>query len=896
MSFIADLHVHSKYSRATSKQLDLEHLYLAAQLKGITLVGTGDATHPAWFAEIKEKLEPAEEGLFQLKPDLTRRLNQELPPMASGKVRFILSAEISNIYKKDDRTRKNHNLVYFPDVDALAAFNRRLDKIGNIHSDGRPILGLDARDLLELSLDTCEQSFLIPAHIWTPWFSVLGSKSGFDSIEECYEDLTSHIFAVETGLSSDPLMNWRISDLDQFTLVSNSDAHSPQKLGREANLFHTELNYESIVNALKTGDAEKCGGTLEFYPQEGKYHYDGHRKCQVCLHPQETIAKKAICPQCGKPVTLGVLYRVSQLADRPEGQQPESTLPFHHILPLCDILGNVLKVGPNSKTVRRHYDLALQRLGPEMAILHALPSEEIGRAGIPLLKEAIVRMRQGKIHVSPGYDGQFGRIEIFSEQERKEILGQTPLFQVSLDNTPSKQKRDPGPASTGSASGHSENADRGVKEKKTERLNPEQRRAVDFGPGVLLISAGPGTGKTHTLSCRIRRLIRSNRVRPEHILAVTFTNKAAHELADRLTKDLPDKIKHAFIGTFHALCFHLLQQNESHKRFCIVDDTDRLLVASEAIRQTKRGDTAHTLLPQTVLSFIIKAKQLLLGPEDNLNSVVSSQDGEMLTGAYKIYQKLLSQQGLFDYEDLIFNVVRLFQQNSQFLNQCRQRFRYVFIDEYQDLNYAQYVLVKLICPPDEKDTNLCVIGDPDQSIYGFRGSTPRFFNRFLMDYPSAESIYLKRNYRSVETILGASHQVLGTHRLDAAGTRIYSNLEGCKTLTILEAPTAKAEAVAVARTIDEMVGGTGYHSLDTGIIRSSDNEHWCSYSDFAILYRTRAQGPVLAEALTASGIPVQRADKEHIIQSKGIKELYSLLKNHRGIRNLVRFGAGSGCG
>jgi len=424
MRFIADFHVHSHFSRSTAKNLDIENIYIAAQLKGITVIGTGDFTHPGWFAEIKEKLIPAEPGLFKLKDKIAKMCDQQVPLSCRGKVRFILVSEISNIYKKNKKIRKNHNLVFLPDLDLVEKFNLKLDKIGNIKSDGRPILGLDARDLLEILLETSDNAFLIPAHIWTPWFSLLGSKSGFDSVEECFEDLSSYIFAVETGLSSDPAMNWRISFLDGLTLVSNSDAHSPLKLGREANIFNTKLSYLSIKNTIKNGDPESFIGTYEFYPEEGKYHIDGHRKCDVSLWPEQTRKQNGKCPVCGKPLTLGVLYRVEELSDRPEGEKPEKTHPFFNIIPLTEILSNILKVGPGSKKVMRNYMTLIEKLGPEFEILHKKEKEKINSAGVPLLGEAISKMRQNKIVLSPGYDGVFGKIKIFNHQERKKLLGQ----------------------------------------------------------------------------------------------------------------------------------------------------------------------------------------------------------------------------------------------------------------------------------------------------------------------------------------------------------------------------------------------------------------------------------------------------------------------------------------
>jgi DNA helicase-2/ATP-dependent DNA helicase PcrA len=424
MKFIADLHVHSKHSRATAKNLDLENLYIAGQLKGITVLGTGDVTHPVWFSEIKEKLVPAEAGLFKLREDSARVCNSFIPEKCQGIIRFVLVSEISSIYKKNGKTRKNHNLVFFPDIESVEKFNKTLDKTGNIKSDGRPILGLDARNLLEISLEISSDSFLVPAHIWTPWFSMLGSKSGFDSIQECFEDLTPQIFAVETGLSSDPEMNWRVKNLDGLTLISNSDAHSPMKLGREASIFNTDLSYVHIKNAIKTGDPELFLGTFEFFPEEGKYHIDGHRKCHHRSWPTYTIQTEGICPVCSKPMTLGVLYRVEQLAGRPLGAHPEKYHPFHHIIPLNEILSELLGVGPNTKKVNKVFNELLNSKGPELKILHDLPIKSLYHGEVPLLGEAIKRVRNKDIHVFPGYDGEFGRIQVFTAQEKERMRRQ----------------------------------------------------------------------------------------------------------------------------------------------------------------------------------------------------------------------------------------------------------------------------------------------------------------------------------------------------------------------------------------------------------------------------------------------------------------------------------------
>jgi DNA helicase-2/ATP-dependent DNA helicase PcrA len=321
MRHFADLHIHSRFSRATSSSLTPEQLWLWAQIKGVQVVATGDCIHPGWYAELSEKLSPCGDGFFQLKKEYAAMVEEQVPAACRGPVRFILSTEISDIYKRDGKVRKVHNVLYMPDFATLEKLQAKLEAIGNIRSDGRPILGLDSRDLLEIMLSCNPDAFLIPAHIWTPWFSVLGSKSGFDAIEECYGDLTRYIYALETGLSSDPLMNWRLSRLDNFVLVSNSDAHSPSKLGRESNIFDTDLTYAGILGALRDPQDKGLAGTIEFFPEEGKYHFDGHRKCKTRMHPRDTLKNKGLCPVCGKPVTVGVMARVEELATRAEGEK-----------------------------------------------------------------------------------------------------------------------------------------------------------------------------------------------------------------------------------------------------------------------------------------------------------------------------------------------------------------------------------------------------------------------------------------------------------------------------------------------------------------------------------------------------------------------------------------------
>lgn len=408
MRFIADLHIHSRYSRACSRDLDPENLWRWGQLKGIGVIGTGDFTHPLWMDELKSKLEPAGNGLYRLKKKLCKA---EVPESCRNEVHFLPSAEISCIYRKNDRTRKVHCIVLAPDFTAVEQINARLARIGNLAADGRPILGLDAKELLRIVLDASPEAMLIPAHAWTPHFSVFGAASGFDSLEECFDELTPHIHAIETGLSSDPPMNWRISALDRITLISNSDAHSPAKLGREANVLSCDLSYAGILNALKTRQGFE--GTIEFFPEEGKYHSDGHRDCGARLSPGETIARGGLCPVCGKKVTVGVLHRVELLADRSNDSHPAGAPPFRSIIPLTEVISEVVGVGVASKKVQRLFFDMLEQLGSEFTILLDTPIPEIAKASSPRLAEAIERMRAGKVAISPGYDGEFGKVRIF---------------------------------------------------------------------------------------------------------------------------------------------------------------------------------------------------------------------------------------------------------------------------------------------------------------------------------------------------------------------------------------------------------------------------------------------------------------------------------------------------
>ncbi len=415
MEFVADFHLHSKYSRATSQRMDLENLDKWAKIKGILVLGTGDFTHPFWFQELKNKLEPAEPGLFKLKN-------------SNSQTRFLLTTEVSCVFQRKNQVKKVHLIIFSPSFEICEKINNAISKYGDLSADGRPTLNLDAKELVKLVLTISQDCLIVPAHAWTPWFSVFGSRSGFNSLEECFEDWTEYIYSIETGLSSNPEMNWRLSALDKVTLISCSDAHSPEHIGREANAFNTQLDYFSIVDAIKKKDKEKFLYTIEFFPEEGKYHYDGHRNCGISLHPKETKKYNGICPVCGKPLTIGVLNRVEQLADRPEGFVPENAIPFKSLVPLEEIIADAISQNPGTSEVKKHYQNLILNFGNEFNVLLKTKREDLERASLPEIAEGILRVREGKIFIEPGFDGVYGKIKIFSNKEKTKALQQGTLF------------------------------------------------------------------------------------------------------------------------------------------------------------------------------------------------------------------------------------------------------------------------------------------------------------------------------------------------------------------------------------------------------------------------------------------------------------------------------------
>ena len=819
--YIADLHIHSKYSRATSKELEPEQLDLWARKKGIGLVGTGDFTHPAWRAELREKLAPAEEGFYTLKG-------------ASGGPRFVITGEISTIYKKDGKVRKVHSLILLPHLEAAETLSRRLEAIGNLHSDGRPILGLDCRDLLEITLESCPEAVFIPAHIWTPHFSLFGAFSGFDTIEECFGDLTSHIRALETGLSSDPPMNHRCSALDGYTLVSNSDAHSPQKLGREANLLDCGLSYPALKHAMETG--EGFGGTIEFFPEEGKYHLDGHRNCGVCLTPQEAESLGGLCPVCGKKLTIGVQHRVEELADRPLGQPRPQQKPFESLAPLPEVIAACTGASETSKKTQARYQAMLQQLGSEFYILRQAGFEDIQRVAGPAVAEGIRRLRLGQVERVPGYDGAFGHVVLLTPAERQALEGQTSLFGAAKAKTTKKQGR---PAALKPAAPQKEQAP----SQPTAQLNPEQRRAAEWTGPALAVVAGPGTGKTKTLTARILHLLEQGAA-PGEITAVTFTRRAAGEMEERLAAALGGKaaLRGLTVATFHAICHDLLGRPPLLSR-------EESLALAEAVLR----DGGQDMAPGEFLRQVSRVK----------NST-APQASPLPPQLYQAYQAALARRGAMDFDDLLLRAAERDLTPTQ-----RRRFTHLLIDEFQDSNPLQ---LELICRWSQKGESLFVIGDPDQSIYGFRGADSGCFEKLRQRCPALETLRLVRNYRSTPQVLGCAMPVI-SHNPGPARD-LEPQAPAGPPVRVLQGEDDLHQAAAIAKEIARMTGGMGM--AEAGQDRS--RERYRSFSDVGVLCRTHRQAQLVERCLRHDSIPCQVTGREDLLQRREARGMLAFLQ------------------
>lgn len=887
--YIADLHIHSRYSRATSRDCTPGQLDLWGTKKGIGLLGTGDFTHPAWRQELSEQLEPAGEGFYALKKEY--RIQDETA--AGPRPRFVITGEISSIYKKNGRVRKVHSLILLPSLEAAEKLSRKLEQIGNIHSDGRPILGLDCRDLLEITLELCPEAIYVPAHIWTPHFSLFGAFSGFDSAEECYGDLAPHIHAVETGLSSDPPMNWRVSALDGYQLISNSDAHSPSKLGREANLLETDLSYPGLKGALEEGRG--LVGTIEFFPEEGKYHMDGHRKCGLCLTPGETEKYGGICPVCGKKITIGVSHRVEQLADRAEGFVPAGAKKFESLVPLPEVIAASMGCSAASVKAQREYGNMLERLGPEFEILREIPLEDIAREAGGRIAEGIRRLREGRVDRLPGFDGEYGKIRLFQEEELANTSGQMDFFSLLGVEAPgdrqtasriSKKGKDceevdgvsektadqasdamPGKMLEYVADAISEEArEEAQKEDRAElitrqgrdwqELNPRQREAALAQGGRIAVIAGPGTGKTKTLVAHIIHLVEEGED-PSRITAVTFTNQAAREMRERLEAELGrDVVSSMQIGTFHAICLGMMRQRGNLSR--LSDESEAMEIAREVKKRFSLSEN-----PREILNGISRWK----------SGETSSEKGPAILAAY---QEGLGRINALDFDDLLLWALEFAQSSPE--GAWREKFYYLCVDEFQDINPLQY---RLLMAWSQAGRELFVIGDPDQAIYGFRGADSECFLRLRDSGIPVREIRLEENYRSGQAILKLAQAAISSNPGERG--KLCPNRPDACPVRLARAESELGEAIFTAKEINRLTGGIGMlEAQENALIRGSARNR--SFGEIAVLYRTHQEARLLETCLRKEGIPYVVAGREEFLADDRVQGTLAFFRSLLGGR------------
>lgn len=897
--YLADFHIHSRYSRATSKALTPRHLAAWAAYKGLTVVGCGDFTHPKWLAEVAGELVPDGAGLFRLDEDPD--LSAEIPwlggkPLVS-RARFILTAEISSIYKRGGKVRKVHNIVFAPSLEAAKKLNAKLARVGNLESDGRPILGLDSRNLLEMVLEADPLAFLVPAHIWTPWFSLFGSKSGFDSIEECFGDLSREVFALETGLSSDPEMNRLLSALDRFRLISNSDAHSGEKLGRECNIISGDPSFEGIYRALRgEGVGPKFLGTVEFFPEEGKYHLDGHRECGVVMEPTETKSRGGLCPVCGKPLTLGVLHRVLDLADRQTPEPPEGMPGFTSLIPLDEIVAEILGVGTKTARVRDLLARVHHAFGPELTVLRHVPTDVLGRF-LPPLGEAVSRMRRGHVTREPGFDGQYGRIRVFSAEERRDLMHggrvlpgapargrgkSAPTDKDAAEPGPSDDPLPPGAAATPRRAGAASPPDMG--------LNPGQAAAVAARDRHILVLAGPGTGKTHTLTARLASLLgildlpgprppepetpadperadgtppggpagraprqaapaapRTSQAAPDSVLAVTFTRRAAEEMRSRLAalalRQGRANLRLPRIDTLHAVAHAFWTESDGQAPVLLSEESARRLFAE--VNPEFRGARLATAWQDLSLSRE-RMTPLHLYP------------GSGEAQAAENYARQKAGWNLVDFTDLL-----EFWLEKLRVGSYASPYRHILVDEVQDLSPLQLAVIEELARGE--GVSVFAIGDPRQAIYGFRGAAPDTEVRLRGLWPGLKTVALADNYRSAAPILHLAAGLFPT--APALVPHCRPRGEGHGEVQLFAAPTAAAEISWIGERIRRLLGGT---SLTLAKDLGADTP---SPGDVAVLVRFKALAAPIRRSLDRLGIPCSVPEADAFFAEPRIKTL-----------------------
>jgi len=892
MNFIADLHIHSRFSRATSKALNPRHLAAWARCKGINVLGTGDFTHPQWRAELAEQLVLDENsGLYRLavEPETLDFMDPTASPglRASEAPLFMLQTEISSIYKRGGQVRKVHNLVFVPTLEDAERLSLRLAQIGNLNADGRPILGLDSRDLLEIMLECAPGSVMIPAHVWTPWFALFGSKSGFDRLEDCYGDLSEHIFALETGLSSDPAMNRLISRLDGYALVSNSDAHSGANLGREANLFAGQPSYAGVFAALRASARREdqsgldCRflGTMEFYPDEGKYHLDGHRSCNVVLEPKDSLALGNICPVCGKPLTVGVLHRVLELADRDTPAQLLHEPEVRPLIPLAEVVGEILGVGPSSRRVQERYSRLLRELGPELDILCSLPEADI-RAHWEPLGEAVARMRRGQVYRQGGYDGEYGIVRVFAPEELADARGALPGVKA-----PAKRGRKKAIAAADDASAQGSvrvrHASLPLADGTVDAANllavraaakpdcparvfaysAEQQEALTSGPAPVLVLAGPGAGKTRVLVGRLQWLAGQG-VDMRRVLAVTFTRRAADELRERLSGAFlaADQSSLPQCDTLHGMAWAAMRETcEGIPPLLLGEDAALNLfrLANPALKTREARDLWD---------------QLALARERA--SLADAQANSPLARAATNYAaRKNADQRYVDYADLL--DWWLAHARAQAANPLDESARplHVLVDEVQDLSAVQLAIVRALLPAD--GTGFFGIGDPDQAIYGFRGVTGQSEASLRACWPALDVHRLGQSFRSSQSVLDMARSLL-LHKGQCGPLRAAQQLMA--DLRLFSAPDEHAEARWVAERVRRLLGATAHTLMDR---QDPDDLHGLAGTlapgDVAVLVRLKAQIAPLRAALEQAGIPCAAPSQDAFWQDPSCARLLDIL-------------------
>ncbi|MCR5562699.1 MAG: UvrD-helicase domain-containing protein [Desulfovibrio sp.] len=910
--FIADLHIHSRFSRATSRQLTVPHLAAWARVKGIDVLGTGDLTHPVWREELRRDLAYDEDSGFYRLACQAEKLQGMEEALSGDDARgplFCLQTEISSIYKRGGRVRKVHNLVYLPTLDDADRLSAKLALIGNIASDGRPILGLDSRDLLEMVLETCPGAFFVPAHIWTPWFSLFGSRSGFNSMEECFGDLADEIFALETGLSSDPAMNRHVSALDGYALVSNSDAHSGANLGREANLFEGKATYAGLFGALRNAamrnrDADddcRFLGTLEFYPEEGKYHLDGHRACDVCLDPVQTRARGGICPVCGKPLTVGVLHRVMELADRSAPAALPDEPEARPLIPLAEVTAELLGVGPASVKAKQRYAEVLRDLGTELSVLCSMPVSDI-RAYWDALGEAVDRLRSGRVFLKGGYDGEYGTVRVFAPDEldvhrRNRLVPAAPATRKA-GNTPLLQQRQ---AHTGIdslplfRSVTKPLSGTPAPPQMDMQFSDEQNAALLAGPGPVLVLAGPGAGKTRVLVGRMLRLIREG-TPPDRILAVTFTRRAAREMRDRLQASLIPESHLPHCDTLHGRCWqlaltrfpalHLLAEEEAIALFSEANPQ----IAKRRIRDLWESASLlrEKLAPSDVWpADLLTAYQRYAAAKYSPFAPACLDFTDLLEMFLPVdmdpARRILPHGGT-PVANLATDASALPLPGGTPYSGPRvclydsDKPLHLLVDEVQDCTPLQLIILKTFLAPDGK--GLFAIGDPDQSIYGFRGAGGDCEKDLMRHWPSLSVLRLARSFRASQSVLNMAQGLMH----DAARCGNLTAFRDLKAhLHIFTAPDDSAEARWITHHVKCLLGATSHSLLDGGKGGHHGLDGTLAPSDIAVLVRLKAQMGPIARMLEEAGIPVSLPARADFSHDERCTRLIALAGQHLGL-------------